>query len=310
MRTATPRKTEALLRRVQTRPSARRGDSIQAGGDSATGQSRSVSPADLPVVILCGGFGTRLREETEFKPKPMVEVGGKPILWHIMKTYRHFGCRDFVLCLGYRGDVIRDYFLNYHRRNSDFTVDMACGDVTTLSNGNAEDWRVSLIETGGDALTGLRVRRALKYIKGDSFFATYGDGVADVDMASLLHQHRQSQRLATVTAVHPSSRFGELAVEGNRVKTFSEKPQVTEGWINGGFFVFEREVFAGTSEKENVALETGVLEALAHTDNLGVYRHPGFWQCMDTYREMQILNDMWASGRAPWQVWRPCAPRA
>ena len=310
MRTATPRKTEALLRRVQTRPAALRGDSAATGAGWASGQSRAVSPADLPVVILCGGLGTRLREETEFKPKPMVEIGGKPILWHIMKTYRHYGCRDFVLCLGYRGDVIRDYFLNYHRRNSNFTVDMACGEVTTLSNGGAEDWRVSLIETGSDALTGLRIRRALDYIKGESFFATYGDGVADVDIVSLLEHHRRSERLATVTAVHPSSRFGELAVEGDCVKTFSEKPQVTEGWINGGFFVFEREVFAGMSEKDDVALETGVLEALAHTDNLGVYRHAGFWQCMDTYREMQLLNDMWASGRAPWQVWRPCAPQA
>jgi len=310
MRSATPRKAEALLRRVQTRPATLRGDSAAAGDVDSSGRSRSAKAADLSVVILCGGFGTRLREETEFKPKPMVEIGGKPILWHIMKTYRHYGCRDFVLCLGYRGDAIRDYFLNYHRRNSDFTVDMASGDVTTLSNGNAEDWRVSLVETGADALTGLRIRRALKYIKGDSFFATYGDGVADVDIATLLQHHRRSERLATVTAVHPSSRFGELAVEGDCVKTFREKPQVTDGWINGGFFVFEREAFAGTSDKDNVALETGVLEALAHTDNLGVYRHPGFWQCMDTYREMQLLNDMWASGRAPWQVWHPCAPQA
>lgn len=310
MRTATPRKAEALLRRVQTRAAPLRGDAAAADDADSGGQARSAKAGDLSVVILCGGFGTRLREETEFKPKPMVEIGGKPILWHIMKTYRHYGCRDFVLCLGYRGDAIRDYFLNYHRRNSDFTVDMASGDVTTLSNGNAEDWRVSLVETGADALTGLRIRRALKYIKGDSFFATYGDGVADVDIASLLQHHRRSERLATVTAVHPSSRFGELAVEGDCVKTFREKPQVTDGWINGGFFVFEREAFAGTSDKDNVALETGVLEALAHTDNLGVYRHPGFWQCMDTYREMQLLNEMWTSGRAPWQVWRPCAPQA
>ncbi len=286
------------------------GRSAAAGEADSGGQSRPADPADLPVVILCGGFGTRLREETEFKPKPMVEIGGKPILWHIMKTYRHYGCREFVLCLGYRGDAIRDYFLNYHRRNSDFTVDMASGDVTTLSNGNAEDWRVSLVETGADALTGLRIRRALKYINGGSFFATYGDGVADVDIAGLLAHHRRSQRLATVTAVHPSSRFGELAVEGDCVKTFREKPQVTDGWINGGFFVFEREAFAGSGETENVALETGVLEALAHTDNLGVFRHPGFWQCMDTYREMQLLNEMWASGRAPWRVWQSCARQA
>jgi glucose-1-phosphate cytidylyltransferase len=272
-------------------------------------RTRELAARDLAVVILCGGFGTRLREETEFKPKPMVEIGNRPILWHIMKTYRHFGCRDFVLCLGYRGDVIRDYFLNYHRRNSDFTVDMASGGVTTLSNGTAEDWNVTLVETGADAMTGLRIKRALKYVRGDTFFATYGDGVADVDMAGLLAHHSRMGRLATVTAVHPSSRFGELAVEGDCVKSFREKPQVTEGWINGGFFVFEREAFAGMTENENITLELGVLETLAGRENLGVYRHPGFWQCMDTYREMQLLNEMWASGRAPWGVWQ-CSPAA
>jgi glucose-1-phosphate cytidylyltransferase len=266
--------------------------------------------SSLSVVILCGGFGTRLREETEFKPKPMVEIGNRPILWHIMKTYRHFGCRDFVLCLGYRGDVIRDYFLNYHRRNSDFTVDMGTGAVSTLSNGSAEDWRVTLVETGADALTGLRISRALKYVRGDTFFATYGDGVADVDVGALLAHHRRGGRLATVTAVHPSSRFGELSVEGDWVRSFREKPQVAEGWINGGFFVFEREVFARMSEADNISLEQGVLEELARERRLGVYRHGGFWQCMDTYREMQLLNEMWASGRAPWQVWQTCPPAA
>jgi glucose-1-phosphate cytidylyltransferase len=277
----------------------------ERGPASATGEAASLS-----VVILCGGFGTRLREETEFKPKPMVEIGNRPILWHIMKTYRHFGCRDFVLCLGYRGDVIRDYFLNYHRRNSDFAVDMETGAVTTLSNGTCEDWRVTLVETGADALTGLRIKRALKYVSGETFFATYGDGVADVDIAALLAHHRRAGRLATVTAVHPSSRFGELSVEGDCVQSFREKPQVAEGWINGGFFVFEREVFDRIPESDNVTLEQGVLEALARESRLGVYRHGGFWQCMDTYREMQLLNEMWASGRAPWQVWQACPPAA
>jgi len=310
MRTATTRKAETLLRRGPAGAAPEPGAGAGAGPGDAERRARPAAPRDLPVVILCGGFGTRLREETEFKPKPMVEIGGRPILWHIMKTYRHFGCRDFVLCLGYRGDVIRDYFLHYHRRNSDFTVDMASGNVTTLSNGPAEDWRVSLIETGADALTGLRIKRALEYVKGESFFATYGDGVADVDVAGLLAHHRKMGRLATVTAVHPSSRFGELAVEGDCVKTFREKPQVTDGWINGGYFVFEREAFAGTGENDNISLEEGVLEVLAHREDLGVYRHPGFWQCMDTYREMQLLNEMWASGRAPWHLWRSCAPAA
>jgi glucose-1-phosphate cytidylyltransferase len=310
MRTATPRQTEALLRRSPAGPIPARGLGAATASEGAGGHGHGVSPKDLSVVILCGGLGTRLREETEFKPKPMVEIGGKPILWHIMKTYRHFGCRNFVLCLGYRGDVIRDYFLNYHRRNSDFTVDMASGGVTTLSNGVAEDWSVSLVETGAETLTGLRIRRALKYVKGDTFFATYGDGVADVDVEGLLGHHRKSGRLATVTAVHPSSRFGELAVEGDCVKSFREKPQVTDGWINGGYLVFERDAFSGTNEVDNITLEQGVLEALAHRGELGVYRHPGFWQCMDTYREMQLLNEMWASGRAPWQVWRSCDPAA
>jgi glucose-1-phosphate cytidylyltransferase len=310
MRAEIAKSTEAFLRRkpAESRPGNGRAGT-GAVGDSGR-QERPALPRDLPVVILCGGFGTRLREETEFKPKPMVEVGGKPILWHIMKTYRHYGCRDFVLCLGYRGDMIRDYFLNYRRRNSDFTVDMASGDVATLSNGCSEDWRVTLVETGADALTGLRIKRALKYVNGDSFFATYGDGLADVDVATLLEQHRRMGRLATVTAVHPSSRFGELAVEGDCVKTFREKPQVTDGWINGGFFVFEREAFDGTTDNDNISLEQGVLEVLAHREDLGVYRHAGFWQCMDTYREMQLLNEMWSSGRAPWHVWRSCEPAA
>jgi len=265
-------------------------------------------PETMEAMILCGGMGTRLREETEFKPKPMVEIGTRPILWHIMKLYRHYGCRNFVLCLGYRGDVIRDYFLHYHRRNSDLTVDLSDGSVRTLSNGLCEDWSVTLAETGTHALTGLRVKRALKYVKGDTFFATYGDGVANIDLEALLDHHRKAGRLATVTAVHPSSRFGELGVEGDVVKTFREKPQVTKGWINGGFFVFERAAFDHLNGDDDLSLEEGVLESLADQNQLAVYRHPEFWQCMDTYREMQLLNQMWASGRAPWQVWQPCRP--
>lgn len=257
------------------------------------------------VVILCGGLGTRLREETEFKPKPMVEIGGKPILWHIMKHYHAFGSGLFVLCLGYKGDAIRDYFLNYRSCNSDFAVDIASGSVETLSNGFDENWRVVLAETGRDTLTGSRIRRALRYVKGDTFFATYGDGVADVDLAALLAHHRRSGRLATVTAVHPSSRYGELAIEGGIVRTFREKPQVTQGWINGGFLVFEKAAFDRIpTHRDDVSLEQGVLEALAAEGQLAVYQHPGFWQCMDTYREMQLLNEIWAGGAAPWKTWR------
>jgi glucose-1-phosphate cytidylyltransferase len=300
---------ETLLRRGEGSAVPARAPAAALSGAERRSGHTQVAPKDLAVVIMCGGLGTRLREETEFKPKPMVEIGHRPILWHIMKAYRHFGCRDFVLCLGYRGDVIRDYFLNYRRRNSDFTVDMSSGSVTTLSNGTDEDWRVTLVETGDESLTGLRIKRALKYVNGDTFFATYGDGVADVDVAELLAHHRHMNRLATVTAVRPSSRFGELGIDGDCVRSFREKPQVTEGWINGGFFVFEREAFAGMTDADNITLEQGVLEALAGHNHLAVYRHAGFWQCMDTYREMQLLNEMWASGRAPWGVWQ-CDPAA
>ena len=259
---------------------------------------------DLSVVILCGGLGTRLREETEFKPKPMVTIGGRPILWHIMKHYRHFDARNFVLCLGYRGDVIRDFFLNYPIYNTDFAVDLATGNVETLSNGCQEDWRVVLADTGEETLTGGRIRRALKYIQGDTFLATYGDGVSDIDIDRLLAHHRASGRLATVTAVRPSSRFGELSINGDVVTNFREKPQVDDGWINGGFFVFDKRAFERIGINESVSLEEGVLETLAQEGQLGVYQHAGFWQSMDTFREMQLLNEMWDVDNAPWHLWK------
>lgn len=261
-------------------------------------------PSRPDVMILCGGLGTRLREETEFKPKPMVEIGNKPILWHIMKHYHGAGSANFILCLGYKGDVIRDYFLNYRRHNSDFAVDFGNGNIETLSHGFDEDWRVVLAETGKDTLTGSRIRRALQYVEGETFFATYGDGLADVDLDALLAHHRKSGKLATVTAVHPSSRYGELAIADGMVKTFAEKPQVANGWINGGFLVFEKTVFDRVPlEATDVSLEQGVLEFLAAENQLAVYQHPGFWQCMDTFREMQLLNELWASGQAPWRTW-------
>jgi glucose-1-phosphate cytidylyltransferase len=256
------------------------------------------------VVLLCGGLGTRLREETEFKPKPMVEIGNKPILWHIMKHYHQAGSANFVLCLGYKGDVIRDYFLNYRRHNSDFAIDFGDGNIETLSNGFDEDWRVVLAETGKETLTGSRIRQALRYVRGDTFFATYGDGLSDVDLDALLAHHRQSGKLATVTAVHPASRYGELAIADGMVKTFAEKPQVTEGWINGGFLVFEKAAFDRVRlDDTSVSLEQGVLEYLAADNQLAVYQHPGFWQCMDTFREMQMLNELWSNGQAPWHTW-------
>jgi glucose-1-phosphate cytidylyltransferase len=267
-------------------------------------RTAATNPASgLDVMILCGGLGTRLREETEFKPKPMVEIGGKPILWHIMKHYHAYGVRNFIICLGYKGDAIRDYFINYRRRNSDIAVDFGKGAIEELSNGIDEDWRVILAETGHDSLTGTRIRRALKYVRGNRFMATYGDGVCNVDLPALVSHHENAGRLATVTAVHPSSRYGELAIQDGVVRTFREKPQVNDGWINGGFFVFERDAFNGVNEAENPSLEQGVLENLAQDNQLAVYQHPGFWQCMDTFREMQMLNDMWEKGHAPWKTW-------
>jgi len=264
------------------------------------------SLADLSAIILCGGLGTRLREETEFKPKPMVEIGGKPILWHIMKHYRHFDVRNFILCCGYKGDAIRDYFLNYPLYNSDFAIDFRTGAVETLASASDEDWRIVLAETGADTLTGTRIKRALRYSDRSLFLATYGDGVSDIDLERLLAHHKASGKLATVTAVRPSSRFGELSIENNLVTRFREKPQVTEGWINGGFFVFDKRAFDVVSPVDNVPLEEAVLERLAAQEQLAVYKHHGFWQSMDTYREMTLLNEMWASDRAPWNIWKEC----
>ena len=255
----------------------------------------------IQAVILCGGLGTRLREETEFKPKPMVAIGDKPILWHIMSHFRAHGVRDFILCLGYKGDVIRDYFLNFRNYGNDVQVDLADGTVTPLSE-EKTDWRVTLVDTGATTLTGTRVRRAAKFIKGDKFFVTYGDGVANVDIGKLLEFHNSEKKQATVTAVRPPSRFGELLLDEGVVRSFVEKPQTGAGWINGGFFVFDAAAVRALPDHDHLSLESHVLEGLAAEGQLSVFKHAGFWQCMDTYREMQILNDMWASGAAPWKT--------
>jgi glucose-1-phosphate cytidylyltransferase len=259
------------------------------------------SLAGMEAVILCGGLGTRLREETEYKPKPMVEIGGRPILWHIMKIYAAAGVRDFVLCLGYRGNVIRDYFLNYRHRRADIAVELRDNTLTVLGEDDVEDWRIVLAETGAETQTGGRIQRALRYVRGRSFFATYGDGVADVDLVRLLDFHDRMGCKATVTAVHPSSRYGEIAMDGGVVRTFQEKPQINEGWINGGFFAFERAAFEDFPEDPKLVLESHVMPELARRGELAAFHHDGFWQCMDTYREMQLLNDMWVRGEAPWR---------
>jgi len=256
----------------------------------------------MQTVILCGGKGTRLREETEFKPKAMVAIGDKPILWHIMKHYEAYGIEDFVLCLGYKAEHIRSYFLNYDVTRSNVMVELGSMRVRKLESDQSEErWRVWLVDTGAETMTGGRVKAIAKYIEGPTFMATYGDGVADVNVEALLKFHRDHGKLGTVTAVRPSSRFGELSFEtGTTVRSFQEKPQVHEGWINGGYFVFEREVLKLIGGPEE-SLEQGLLRKLTELNQLEAYKHDGFWQCMDTYREMELLNEIWASGRAPWR---------
>ena len=258
----------------------------------------------MQVVLLCGGMGTRLREETEFKPKPMVEIGGRPMLWHIMRHYSTFGHNRFLLCTGYKGGMIKDYFLNYHQAARDLEIDLADGAARLLGELEEElPWTIRIQDTGIETLTGARLKRAMKYIDEELFLATYGDGVADVDIDALVEHHRKSGKLATVTAVRPSSRFGELDIHGDTVSSFIEKPQTAEGWINGGFFVLSKTIFDAVPDDDNITLEQGILECLAERRELSVYRHTGFWQCMDTYREMCLLEDYWQNGHAPWKTW-------
>ena len=257
----------------------------------------------MKVVLLCGGLGTRLREETEFRPKPMVEVGGRPILWHIMKTYAHHGFRDFVLCLGYRGSYIKEYFLNYEAMNNDFTICLGKKSHVHYDNSHQEqDFRVTLADTGLETMTGGRLGRIRKYVDGDTFMLTYGDGVSDINIRELIDFHKSHGRLATVSTVRPHSRFGIVTMnfEG-KVKQFMEKPQ-SEGWASAGFFVFEKEIFDYLGG-DDCMLEREPMEKLARDGELMAYQHEGFFFAMDTYREYQTLNGLWSSGEAPWKVW-------
>lgn len=259
----------------------------------------------MKVVILCGGQGTRLREETEIRPKPMVEIGGRPILWHIMKLYAHHGLKDFILCLGYKGHVIKDFFVGYEARVRDFTVRLGKNGAIEFHNGHGEDgWSVTLAETGETAMTGCRLRRVRPFIREGPFCLTYGDGLGDINLTELIRFHRSHHKLATVTGVRPPGRFGELRVNGGLVTSFAEKPQVTEGYINGGFFVFEPDfINRYLDDRNDLVLEQEPLQRLAADGELMMFRHDGFWQPMDTYREWKMLEDLWQGGKAPWEVW-------
>jgi glucose-1-phosphate cytidylyltransferase len=256
----------------------------------------------MKVAILAGGLGSRLQEETSVRPKPMVEIGGKPILWHILNIYAAHGFDEFVIALGYKGELIKEYFLNFFTLNSDFTVDLATGKTEVRAGAKRPSWKIHLVDTGPDTQTGGRIGRLRPYLEDGTFMLTYGDGVADVDLKKLLEFHESHGKLATVTAVRPPSRFGSFAFEGDRVLAFQEKPQTGEGWINGGFFVLEP-VVLDLIENDQTIWERAPMERLAADGQLMGHRHEGFWQAMDTLRERRVLEELWASPRPPWKVW-------
>jgi glucose-1-phosphate cytidylyltransferase len=256
----------------------------------------------MKTVILAGGLGTRLAEETGIRPKPMVEIGGQPVLWHVMKHYSSHGFNEFLVALGYKGEMIKRYFLDYYPLFGNLTVDLSDGGVRA-DNSECEPWLVHLVDTGADSMTGGRVLRMRDRVGRETFMVTYGDGVTNVDLKRVVDFHRSHGKIATVTAVRPPSRFGGIVFEGDRVAEFTEKPQIGEGWINGGFMVFEPQVFDYMTDDSTV-LEKDVLETLASEGNLMAYRHDGFWQCMDTIRDVQLLQSLWEEGRAEWKTWK------
>lgn len=255
----------------------------------------------MKVIILAGGLGTRLAEETDYRPKPMVDIGGRPIIWHIMKTYGHYGHNEFIVALGTMGEQIKKFFVDYRHIAGDISIDLESGD-TTWHNGVPEDWTVNLIDTGRDTQTGGRVKRLLPHVGSETFMLTYGDGVADVNIDELLAFHRSHGKLATVTAVHPPARFGELRLEGSTVVDFVEKPQIADGWINGGYFVLEPEV-AEYLDGDSTTFEREPLERLAQDGQLEAYLHDSFWQPVDTLRELRRVRELWDQGSPPWRVW-------
>ncbi len=255
----------------------------------------------MKVVILAGGLGTRLAEETEIKPKPMVEIGGYPILWHIMKIYAHYGFNEFYVALGYKGEVIKRFFYDYQSLSGNLSINFADGRIDVRDR-DCEDWNVHLIDTGQNSMTGGRVKRLEEFLRGETFMVTYGDGVSDVDVAELVKFHKSHGKLATVTAVHPPARYGELLIKEDLTTEFSEKPQTHEGWINGGFLVFEPQILDYLKDDESI-LELEALERLATENQLVAYKHGGFWQCMDTLRDKRQLETRGTNGNPPWKIW-------
>ncbi len=257
----------------------------------------------MKVVLLAGGLGTRISEETGIRPKPMVEIGGKPILWHIMKIYSHYGYNDFVICCGYKGYMIKQYFADYFLHNADLTVDLSNNSMQ-IHQSNAEPWKITLVDTGSDTMTGGRIKRIQKYIGNEPFMLTYGDGVADIDISKLVNEHKASGRLATVTVVQPRGRFGAIQIEdgSSAVLSFKEKPKGDGNWINGGFFVLQPEIFDYIKDDKTI-FEYEPLETLATNGNLCAYRHYGFWRPMDTLRDKTDLEEAWESNNAPWKLW-------
>ena len=256
----------------------------------------------MTVVFLAGGLGTRLSEVTALRPKPMVEIGGKPILLHIMNIYSHFGFDEFILGLGYRGELIKEYFLNYYHHQSDLIINLKKGEITTSKSNDIKNWVIHLIDTGPNTMTGGRLYRLKDKLKDETFMLTYGDGVADVDIKELIKFHKSHGKIATVTAVRPVARFGGMIFDKDRVTEFKEKPQTGEGWINGGFFVFEPEIFDYLRQGDETVLEGDPMEKLVEDGQLMGFKHEGFWQCMDTIRDKQLLEKLWESGNAPWKV--------
>jgi len=254
----------------------------------------------MKAVILAGGFGTRISEESHLKPKPMIEIGRMPILWHIMKNYSTFGVNEFVICLGYKGYMIKEFFANYYLHKSDVTIDLHKNEVS-ITKPDTEPWKVTLVETGENTMTGGRIKKAEKYID-DTFCLTYGDGVSNVNITSLIEFHKNKKEIATLTAVQPPGKFGSLLLDGDRVSEFAEKPKGDNSWINGGFFVFETEVLDKIKDDSTI-LEKHVLSSLAKENQINAFRHDGFWQPMDTLRDKNYLQDLWATGNAPWKLW-------